>query len=90
MTADNSAPSETSLLLPKTTEVLPEPGNASQGTLPTSTGTNGSISGLSKPQDEELQDDDAEREVQYQGMPEVRKRLPYILPALAIGVCLHA
>lgn len=30
------------------------------------------------------------RQKQYEGMPEVRKRMKYILPALAIGVSMRA
>jgi len=75
MTAENDRSSETTPLLPKATEVQPtsEPNNH----------TNGST----KSQDEERQDDEGDREVQFKGMPDVRNRLKYILPALAIGVC---
>lgn len=37
--------------------------------------------------DAESQTNSEERAVQYQGMPEVKAKLKYILPALSIGVC---
>ncbi len=87
MTADNDRLSETSPLLPKVTKVLPESGDAREGTLPSTTEANNHINGSTKSQDEERQDDEGDREVQFKGMPDVRERLKYILPALAIGVC---
>lgn len=83
MTADNERLSETSPLLPK---VLPESDDAPEGTLPSTTEANNHIHGSTKSQDEERQDDEGDREVQFKGMPDVRERLRYILPALAIGV----
>ena len=43
---------------------------------------------LSKPSDVERQnvDEHGKTAAQYQGMPEVKKRLKYIVPAVAIGV----
>ncbi len=87
MTADNDRSSETSPLLPKAIKVSPESGDAPEGVLPSTTEANDHINGSTKSQDEERQDDEGDREVQYKGMPDVRKRLKYILPALAIGVC---
>ena len=81
--------SETSPLLPKASKVSSKPRDSSQEDHPP-TETNGTTDGSTKAHDEEQQDDGEDREVQYQGMPDVRKRLPYILPALAIGVRLHA
>ena len=83
MTAGSDHASETSPLLPK---APPTPSDGSQAALPSATDTNGSIDDPKKTQDEERQQDDEDREVQYQGMPDVRKKLGYILPALAIGV----
>lgn len=37
--------------------------------------------------DEESQGEDPSRETQYEGLPEVKKQLKYILPGAAIGVC---
>ena len=36
--------------------------------------------------DEERSDPQSERGIQYEGLPEVRKQLKYIVPAIAIGV----
>lgn len=36
--------------------------------------------------DEESQEEEASRETQYEGLPEVKKQLKFILPAIAIGV----
>ena len=83
MTAGSGKTSETSPLFPK---APPTPSNASQGALPSATDTNRSINDPKKIRDEERQQDDEDREVQYQGMPDVRKKLGYILPALTIGV----
>ena len=83
MTAGSGNASEISPLLPK---APPIPSDASQGALPSATDTNGLIDDPKKTRDEERQQDDEDREAQYQGMPEVRKKLGYILPALAIGV----
>lgn len=87
MTADNDRSTETSPLLPKATKVLSESGDAPEGTLSSTTGANNHIHGSTKSQDEERQDDEGDREVQFKGMPDVKERLKYILPALAIGVC---
>lgn len=53
------------------------------GFLPDGPIANGSAHG----QDEERREEvDGAREAQFEGMPEVRKNLKYILPAIAIGV----
>ena len=86
MTTDDT-PSETSPLLPQTTSVLPEPADASNGPLPNGTSQNGQTETNGKHVDEErVQDDDERRERQYQGLPEVKKQLKFIVPAVAIGV----
>ncbi len=87
MTADNDRSLETTPLLPKATEVHPESGDAPEEILPSTTEPNNHTNGSTKSQDEERQDDEGDREVQFKGMPDVRNRLKYILPALAIGVC---
>ena len=84
MTADD-APSETSPLLPKLTVVSPEPANAPNGTLQSASDTDGHAEEDVKPVDEEQahrNEDDSE----YKGLPEVKARLKFIVPALAIGV----
>ena len=86
MTAGNSPPLETSPLLPKDADILPESGSAPERGFPSSTDTIGHTNASTKPQDEERQDDEEDREVQYKGMPDVRKKLKYILPTLAVGV----
>ena len=83
-------PSETSPLLPKFTEYV-DPGDAPNGVLPHRTENNEHANGqgdrLVKPDDDqERQQDDDEGPEPYQGMPEVKKKLKYILPAIAIGV----
>ena len=86
MTADGRA-SETSPLIPKPTNLLPEPADAPNGALPHGTSGNGHIHGDTKSVDqEEAPIDEEGRERQYQGMPEVKKQLKYIVPAVAIGV----
>lgn len=49
---------------------------------------NDARNGLVKPaEDEESQRDGGEGATQYRGMPEVKAKLAYILPAISIGVC---
>lgn len=36
--------------------------------------------------DEETQDGEADRDAQFEGLPEVKAKLKYIVPAVAIGV----
>lgn len=85
MPQNHVAPSETTPLLCHQPEVLPEIGDAPNGSLPNS--TNGQACGSVKGgTDEESQNDASE----YQGMPEVKAKLKYILPAIAIGIFLSA
>ena len=88
-------PTETSPLLSNPATNYLEAGDAPNGPLPTSTGdhdpaTNGHANGSTKDnqeQDPERQDGvDNERVHQYEGMPEVKQRLKYIVPAIAVGV----
>ena len=86
MTADGGA-SETSPLLPKPTNLLPEPADAPNGALPNGTNNNDHTHDDNKSvNEEEASIDQDGRERQYQGMPEVKKQLKYIVPAVAIGV----
>lgn len=88
MTDDAANPSETSPLLRRPTDTFLEPGDATNGVLPNGTYSNGIPSGLVKPDDdEERQEGDGDRSPQYEGMPEVKKKLKFIVPAIAIGVC---
>ena len=63
-------------------------GEDCNGTTTNSGDVNGAQSGLVKPtEDEESQRDGREDATQYQGMPDVKAKLAYILPAISIGVC---
>ncbi|KAL8717365.1 MAG: hypothetical protein Q9225_005384 [Loekoesia sp. 1 TL-2023] len=87
MPDSHDEPTETSPLLRKSPDVLPEPGDAPIGPLPSGSGIDGQTNGVVKDGgDEESQD----RVTEYQGMPEVKARLKYILPAIAIGIFLSA
>ncbi|KAL8945977.1 MAG: hypothetical protein Q9222_007567 [Ikaeria aurantiellina] len=78
---------ESSPLLRKPSNVLPESAEAPNGALPNGSGLEEHANGSVKPgNDEESQDHVTE----YQGMPEVKARLKYILPAIAIGIFLSA
>ena len=79
-------PTETSPLLAKPANVLPEPGDAPIGALPTGNGVNGHAYGGLKSDDDGESQGDPDRETQYEGMPEVKAKLKYIMPAIAIGV----
>ena len=58
------------------------------GTITSAGDANGAQNGLVKSaEDEESQKDGREDATQYQGMPEVKAKLAYILPAISIGVC---
>ena len=90
-------PTETSLLIPKRTlDTLEpplgtlEPGDAPNGVLPSTDGSLTKYASISKdePGDEESQHSsvDEERKIQFEGIPEVKKQLKWILPAVSIGV----
>ncbi len=79
-------PTETSPLLTKSANVVPEPGDAPVGALPTGSGVNGHANGDFKPGDDEETQGELDRINQYEGMPEVKAKLKYIMPAIAIGV----
>ena len=83
-------PSETTPLLKGTLGSL-EPGDAPNGALPSENRVaNGHSHATGKNIDNvERQEDAVEDAVQHQGMPEVRKQLKYILPAIAVGVSLN-
>ncbi|KAL8714626.1 MAG: hypothetical protein Q9220_001574 [cf. Caloplaca sp. 1 TL-2023] len=85
--SENHEPTETSPLIQHQSNVLPESAEAPNGALPNGSGLDEHANGSVKPgNDEESQDHVTE----YQGMPEVKAKLKYILPAIAIGIFLSA
>ena len=48
--------------------------------------SNGAVKSTQQGDDPELPQADDAREAQFKGMPEVKKQMKYILPALSIGV----
>lgn len=84
MTHDEAT--ESSPLLGKTNSLLPDPGDAPYGTPPSTIGSNGHSIGGTKPVEDEECQPSKDREHQYEGMPEVRKKMKYIMPAISIGV----
>ncbi len=63
-------------------------GEDCSGTITNAGDVNGVQNGSRKPaEDEESQRDGGEGATQYQGMPEVKAKLAYILPAISVGVC---
>ena len=78
---------ETSPLLAKPTTVLPDPGLSPNSVPPSETEDAGHQNGGTKPaEDEESQSNDENRGHQYEGMPDVKAKLLYIVPAVGIGV----
>ncbi|KAL9602439.1 MAG: hypothetical protein Q9219_001863 [cf. Caloplaca sp. 3 TL-2023] len=88
MPADSNEPTETSPLLRDNTDILPKAKDTPNGSLPNGPVIDGQTDDVVNKNvtDEEDQKDVAE----YQGMPEVKAKLNYILPALAIGIFLSA
>ncbi len=84
---DREEVTETSPLIAKSS--VPDPVGTANGIPPSANKANGIRGEDQKPaEDEESQRSDEERAAQYQGMPEVKAKLKYILPAIGIGVCL--
>lgn len=93
MSDSNGHPTESSALLPKDQSQI-KPVDPGDGIAPDGGIAHGIVT------DEESQQADgaglerqmsaADRAKQYEGMPEVKKRMKYILPALSIGVFLSA
>ncbi|MCJ1341756.1 hypothetical protein MMC09_007053 [Bachmanniomyces sp. S44760] len=81
-------PTETSPLLSSSIIGNFEAGDAPEGPLPNGTESNGHDS--KSINDPEGQDEDESATEQYQGMPEVKAKLKYIVPAIAIGIFLSA
>lgn len=87
MTAEHDEPSETSPLLAKPATAAPASAVGVDGIHTHGDAANGHVNGTGKSgDDEERQDGNGAGPQPYRGMPEVRKQLKYILPALAIGV----
>lgn len=82
-----ASPNETSPLLAKPVESSVDSDSISNHDSEDRSNGNGLPSGPSRRIiDEESQGEDASRETQYKGLPEVKKQLKFILPAVAIGV----
>lgn len=78
---------ETSPLLAKPNTALPDPGLAPNSVPPSETGATGHQSeGMKLADDEESQSTDGDRGHQYEGIPDVKAKLLYIVPAVGIGV----
>lgn len=78
---------EISALLHGTSKVRPESDDAPPGSRPSGSGISGPANGTAKAGDEEQVKDHV---TEYQGMPDVKARLKYFLPAIAIGIFLSA
>lgn len=76
---------ETSPLLAKPT--LPDPALTPNSVPPSEVGATGRQNGDPKPtEDEESQNNGQDRGHQYEGLPDVKAKLWYIVPAVGIGV----
>lgn len=83
-----ASPNETSPLLTKSVKTSVDSDSISTCDPDLRNNDNALPNGLSRRRlDEESQEEDATRQAQYEGLPEVKKRLKFILPALSIGVC---
>ena len=86
-TMERREATETSPLLAKSTTALPDPGITPNSIPPSEIGDTGSQNGGTKPaEDEESQSTRVDRGPQYEGMPDVKAKLWYIVPAVGIGV----
>lgn len=81
---DKNEATETSPLLRGTSKARPDSDDAPPGSRPSGSGN---YNGAAKVNDEEQVKDHVS---EYQGMPDVKARLKYFLPAIAIGVFLSA
>lgn len=81
---DKNEATETSPLLRGTSKARPESDDAPPGSRPRGSGND---NGTAEVNDEEQVKDDI---TEYQGMPDVKARLKYILPAITIGIFLTA
>ncbi|KAL9014758.1 MAG: hypothetical protein Q9173_000595 [Seirophora scorigena] len=87
MPKNHEEPTETSPLLKKLSHVPPEPEDAPHGSFPQGSSSDGQTDDPSKHGGDVESHDHV---TEYQGMPEVKEKLKYILPALAIGIFLSA
>ena len=76
-------PTESSPLLPESSTVARVRQTSPNGILPDS---NSHVKAVPEEDNEERIDAQSERAPHYEGLPEVRKQLKYIVPAIAIGV----
>ena len=81
---------ETSPLLPNVSHDQSTPNEAPNGSEIGGNPTNGTIDQSGKPGADEANQTEESRETQYEGMPEVKARLKYIVPAIGIGIFLSA
>ncbi|KAL8869614.1 MAG: hypothetical protein Q9174_004143 [Haloplaca sp. 1 TL-2023] len=88
MPDDQREPSETSPLLPQRSEDDTRPPNATNASHRDGTVSDRAAAGHVKSSNDEERQEEVVTE--YQGMPEVKAKLKYILPAIAIGVFLSA
>jgi hypothetical protein len=88
MVENGEQPSETSPLISNAIRSI-EPGDGTS-TGASATG-NGTFKANGKPGDDDLESQDGtDDRSKHQGLPEVKKRMKYIFPAVAIGVFLSA
>ncbi|KZF26225.1 MFS general substrate transporter [Xylona heveae TC161] len=94
--SEDIPPTETSPLLAKSDDGIPKPSHASNGVIPNAAisapaGASDSISGHGEDVEQQGgEDEDNGSKAKAEGMPEVKKRMKYILPAIAIGIFLSA
>lgn len=77
---------ETSPLLGKASAILPDAGDAPNGASPSTIQAGEHSNGQVKSAEHEESQSIEDIRPQYEGMPDVKKKLKYILPALSIGV----
>ncbi|KAI4134394.1 MAG: hypothetical protein LQ347_001572 [Umbilicaria vellea] len=91
MIAEHDEPSETSPLLAKPADAAAASGVGVDGVQVIGDAASVRVTGtVEAGDDEERQGGNGAGPQQYQGMPEVKKQLKYILPAIAIGIFLSA
>ena len=83
---EDHEPTETSPLLTKPANIIPDAADAPGGALSAKNGVIRHVNGDLKPGEYEEIHGEPDRLTQYEGMPEVKAKLKYIMPAIAIGV----
>lgn len=86
MTAQRDDTSETSPLLTKPSDATPASGAGVDGVQVIGDAASIHVTGTVKAGDDEERQNSNGAGPTYQGMPDVKKQLKYILPAIAIGV----